>query len=732
MSIPATYIQTNFNGGEMSPTMMGRVDLQPYKEGASVMEGFFPMIQGPAMKLPGTIFVEHPAGECRLMEFVPFVTQAYMIEASALLFRFYTNDALIAGADVVHPWTLDQVRALDYQRSGDVLYLFHGDVKQHKLSRVAAEEFELADFDFQYGPFEEGNTDKTVTVTVTGTQTTTTIEASDPVFDPADVGGLFQIQALDFSDIRAWEPGVQNNHIGDKVRSEGKVYACVGLSSLVHRKTGTIPPTHTEGEEWDGLDGDKETTSGSNSGSLLWRYLYDRYGVVKITGYTSPTVVTGTVTRRLADSVESVATWRWAFGAFSDKNGYPTAAAIWNDRLVLAKGAVLYGSVVGDYENHRARDDTGQLTADMAFRVRLPDPNPIAWLRADKALLIGAADAEYAATRIQGSAIPQILRQSKYGSGAVRPVEAASRLLFVQRAGLKLRELVYSFQTDRYEAPDLTVMADHIGWPGIVDVAYQQEPHSLVWAQRGDGTLALMVYSPTQSVKGWARRPLGGDGVVEALRTMPNPEGEADQLWLSVNRDGVRTIERLAPFWQPGDDIETAYFVDCGLLFEVGAPATSFPAAVPHLAGKICKVLVDGSPHADVMVDGSGGFVLTRTASSSIAIGLGYSARLKTLRPEYPDNLGSWQGRTKRVPRFTARLLDTLGLSVAVSGGDARALEFRTTSSPMDEPVPLFTGDKTVPGVGRDDLDAQVEYLSDQPLPAIIVAHISQMTAAPL
>lgn len=736
MAKPPSLIGTSFNAGEIGPRMYGRVDQEAYRDGLAICENFVPMIQGPVLKAPGTIFVEHPKAQCRLIEFVPFVTQAYMIEASLDTFRFYTGGFRLETSpgvayEVAHPYTLAEIQALDYQRSGDVTYLLHPAIQQAKLSRTGAQTFTYAQFDFMNGPFDDGNSDQTITVEVSGTTGSgITVTSNTAIFLAGHVGGLFQIEALDFSVIEAWEPGYGEITIGMHIRSDGKVYQCTDRDGGTgHFRTGTIQPTHTEGEEWDGMSGNLTTVGGDAGGSCKWLYLYDRFGVVKITGYTSPTVVTADVTRRLCETLTTVPSWRWSYGAFSDAEGWPSSAAIWDDRLVLAKDSQLFGSVIGDYENFAERDDSGELTPDMSFRVRLPDPNPIQWIRADKDLLIGAADAEYAATVIQNSSIPQINRQSKYGSGAVRPVEASSRLLFVQRAGKKIREMAYSFQTDRYEAPDLTVIADHMGAPGFLELAFQQEPNSLVWERRGDGTLALTVYSPTQAVRGWARRILGGAGFVEAIATMPNPAGDADEVWLSVLRGSVRAIERMSPFWETGDDQETAFFVDCGASYALDVPATVF-TGIPHLAGIACKVLADGAPHPDVTVAMDGSFTLA-SAASNVAIGYGYDATLKTLRPEINDSNGTAQGRMKRIPWLTLRVLETLGISVTVQGGDQTPVELRGPTDLMDQAVPLFTGDIRLDCIGEFDRDGYVEIVSDQPLPACILAIIPAIAMSP-
>jgi hypothetical protein len=92
----------------------------------------------------------------------------------------------------------------------------------------------------------------------------------------------------------------------------------------------------------------------------------------------------------------------------------------------------------------------------------------------------------------------------------VQPVQVGSTVLFLQRASRKIRELVYNFNTDSYVAPDLTILAEHITEGGITELAYQQEPDSIVWAIRSDGVLLGMTYRREEEVVGWHRHIIGG------------------------------------------------------------------------------------------------------------------------------------------------------------------------------------------------------------------------------
>jgi hypothetical protein len=111
-------------------------------------------------------------------------------------------------------------------------------------------------------------------------------------------------------------------------------------------------------------------------------------------------------------------------------------------------------------------------------------------------LLLGTDTDEYTVERVQvqtgtpGPPVFDIKLQSSNGSAAGKPIQADGRMLFLQRAGRKLREFGYAIQNDRYLAPDMTRLADHIGAPGFVELAWQAEPERFAWVVRDDGTLA--------------------------------------------------------------------------------------------------------------------------------------------------------------------------------------------------------------------------------------------------
>lgn len=745
----ASPIQTSFNAGELGRRLEGRTDLAAYGSGAAEMLNVVPLVQGPALKRSGTRLVALAKSQTTAGWLIPFtasVTQGYVIEASNFAFRFYTNDGRveIAGVPVTvtTPYATADLAGLDWHQSNDVLYLTDGLRSPRKLSRTAADAFNLAVLPLKDGPFADLNSDESVTVYASAGTGSVTLTASSSIFTAGHVGALFYLEVGDFRDIPAWEPGVSVT-VGALRRSDGNVYKAIALPAAGGR-TGSVAPIHTSGRERDGMASGTDVNA-KDAGGVLWEYQYGRFGIATITAQAG-TTATATVTTTLPDNVvgSGNASWRWAFGAFSDAAGWPSCVTIWNERLIYAQVNGLYASVVGDYANFAARNDAGELTADQALQYKLPTSDAIQWLAGDRQLLAGTAAKEYAL----GAVNPQLAVsqtnvnapvQSFHGSSKVRPVQAGKATLFVQRAGKKLREAGYDLQADRYTAPDLTTRHPAIGRPRIVQLAFQQEPQPIVWALRADGVLLSFTYSDEQEVRGWSRHVLGGvsdaagtPAAVESIAVIPSPDGGEDDLWLLVRRwvNGapLRTVERMESFWEEGDAVADGFFIDCGLSYS-GAPVTTL-SGLSHLAGETVKLLVDGATHPDLTVSGGGTVTLANgVAGSKIHVGLGFTARLTTMRLEAGSRSGTGQGKIKRITNSIVRVLETLGLYAGPAGGRLDAQSRRRPSDPMDSAPPAFSGDIKVQMSGGWDRDAQSTYESRDPLPMCILAAIPDVQA---
>ncbi len=727
-------IINSFNGGELSARMMGRTDTAVYQIALETCENFALTVEGPMVKRPGFEYIcaADPTSTW-LGSFKFNLTQHYVLEWGETKLRFFTNGARIETApdvayEVTTPYAAADAPAISFDQSFDRLYLAHADYRSPAaLKRTAATTFAHEDLTLRNGPFADQNSDQTITVSPDALTGAVTLTASDPIFAAGQVGSPFYIEALDFSNVKAWEAGMKGIIAGEQVRSDGKIYEAI--SGTV---TGSVQPIHEEGDAWDG-QGKQDELNSKGAYGVQWRYVSDSYGIVDITGFTSTTVVTGTVSRTLPGSLLTVPSWRWAHSLISDAAGWPGLVKIWKGRMMLVKDFWGIGSVSGDYGggqvNFASKTSSGLIAADLAFRRSLATPDAPHWIAGDTKLLLGTPSLELALGPVNSQAVLagdniEAVPQSFHGSQPVAPAQIGTSTLFVQRGGRKIRESGFDFARDRYVSNNIAVWARHIIRPGALQFAWQQEPEELLYVVRGDGQLAVHPHSPEQEIKGFSRFIPGGGGQVLSAVCIASEDGQADELWALIERGGVKRICRQARWREDGDPVEDAFFVDEGMTIAATSGQTHFTGA-DHLAGEDVAILANGTPVEGVTVAMDGSFDIPATSAPAHAftlhVGLPYTARAVLLRPEVKIDGQTSQGVRQRLVKMGLRLLETIGMRVGPKDGKLDNLLERSTAVPMGAPTPLFTGDPNRSVSGNWGRDGQAEFVSDAPLPATII-----------
>jgi hypothetical protein len=745
----AAAIQTSYNGGEMSARMEGRVDQEIYQISVAEMFNFVPSVEGPAIKRPGFRYVYPATGSATwLSEFIFSRTQAYAIEWAEAQLRFFTNGGVVEVSPgspftLVVPYTAAEAPVVWQQQSYDRLYLAHAAHPPAALLRTSAITFTHSSLELVSGPFADVNNDEGIKVSVTGTLTVgggAVVTANQPIFLPGHVGSPIQVEAQDFSNVAAWEPQMKVTG-GMFRRSEGKVYLAEPGGQA---RTGTIQPVHTRGTEWDGNNSGDDINAKGPYG-VQWTYQHDRFGIGTITSIGGGgTTANVTVTRAFPFSLTTVPSFRWSLPAFSAATGWPKIVLLAFGRLIFFSDFEIIGSVVADYGGGRvnmaAYNEAGIPTTDMGFRRRLDISNPVLWAKVDRtAILVGTADGEYVIGKTNAGEIfsgtnMECVPQSHFGGSPVKPAQTGTSTIFVQKNGRKLREANYSFQSDRYEAPNIAIWQRHILKSGTRQLTFQQEPEEMLWAVRMDGLMALHPHIPEQEVKGFARAQHGG-GLVRSAVAVPGGMGETDDLWILVEApSGARSIEMQAPWWEEGETgLEDAFFVDSGAT--VVAPSSKVITGATWLANRQVAVLADGGVLPLQTVQSTGTLDLTAALAGlpvphKVTFGMPYQARLRWLRPEMKAPGGNTiQGKRKRLAAIVLRLLETVGVKLDPGTGRQELLINRSASGAMDTPVPPFTGDTTSRAVGGGwEREGQATIISDDPLPCSIVAHMPTLT----
>lgn len=750
----AAPIQNNMNAGEISPLLEGRVDLKPYVNGLKRCENFVPLAQGPITRRPGTMYVAPPkfsAKAARLQRFEYSTVQAYIIEIGDLYFRFFRNEGRLESppgtpVEVVSPYPEAEVFNVRACQSADTLYLTHKSYLQRKLIRNSSISWTLSAINFSDGPYLPTNTTTTY-LTLSAGSGSVTVTASAATFVSTDVGRLIRYQ--DSANNWTWlkiTAYSSATSVTATIMGANASLPTLTITGVTKANPAVVTYTGTQP-----ANGSFVLISGVGGMTQLNGNVYVVAGATSTTFQLQATDSTGFTTYTSGGTAASVAK-NWRLGVWSDTTGYPTCATFFGDRLYYG-GCPSFpdridGSVVSDYDNFAPSNAAGVVADNNAvsFTLNSNTVNAVYWM-ADNAqgLLIGTAGAEWVVTpSTLGEAItPTNISakvQTRYGSRFVEPVLTGKTVLFLQRAGRKIREYIYNWEDQGFNAPDVSILSEHITVGGVTQMAYQSEPQSIAYMTRGDGTLLSLTYEKAQEVYGWARQILGGDinqpifskGSVtnplhskcESVACVPASSGGSDEVWLLVSRTlngtAVKSIEYITPFYIDADDTGERFFVDMGAIYN-GAPATVISGLSWFPDGTTLTVLADGATHPNVIVSG-GSITLTRTASI-VHVGLGYNSDLWTQRINAGAANGTSQGKIKRIHKVVFRFFQTLGLKFGPEDDSLDTYTFRRTSDPMGAPPPYLDDDtKDILWNGGYEKTGRIFIRQDQPLPMTLLA----------
>lgn len=727
-----------FNAGELSPLLLGRQDLARYANGCRELLNQIPMVQGPARRRGGTRFVNAVKDSTLRTWIARFEfsrTQAYILEFSPGWIRFYTSRARLLSSGVAYEvstgYTADDLTNADgafglrMVQSGDVLYIACAGKPPQTLSRLGATNWVLAPFVTRFGPLQDQNSVKTMKLYASARTGNVTVTSSGDLFTGAMVGHLLRLDIENIT-IPPWEPNKAYT-LNQLVRSDGKTYKALNGDGT--RVSGTKTPIHEEGTAFDGSG--QTTDEVPKDIGINWEYQDPGYGVGRITAYTNPTTITVAVQgdapypQGVVGSGNS--TNAWQLGAWGPATEYPAHVAFWNGRLVWAGRRRVWASVPREFDNY-GRDIVGQVRNDAGLNLPIesPEANAITWMHATDVLLLGTEGSEFVIrkgteTDPLGPANVRSYEKSTYGSRAVRPVRVAQGVCLVQKSGRRVRELRYDNESGQYEAPDLTVLARRLPKDGVIDWAWQQEPDRILWIVCGDGSLRGLTLDREQDVIGWHRHET--QGFVEAVQTIPAPDGSRDDVWLIVRRTlngaTVRCIEYLDRGHEEGDAQADAFFVDCGLTYS-GA-AASLIGGLDHLVGMEVDILADGGTHPRRTVDAQGRITLTAPATKA-HVGLPFRSLLSPMPIEAGAARGTAQGKTKRIPFVNVRVHESLGMKIGPSADRAKRTKTRQTGVIPSVAPALFTGDVPIDFEGDWGEDAPLYLVQDEPLPMTVLA----------
>lgn len=598
-----TLAQRSFSGGELAPSLYARTDTSKYLTGLRTMRNFLLMRHGGGASRPGTSFVGEVSDSTkrvRLIEFVFNSDQTYVLEFGNLYMRVIRNGAQVTlTAQNITNISNAATAVLTYSgadtyANGDEVYI--SGVLGAMAPFVNNRNFKVANVNAGANTFELNYMNGTAvnssafgaygsagTIAEVYTISTPYVEADlqdlnfvqsadvitivHPNYDPRELTRTahtsWTLATITFAPSISAPTGVINSGAAGSV-TEWVVTAVATETfeeSLQSSSTGTSA-TPSSGSpitvSWNVVAGAQEYN--------VYKKLNGVYGFIGVaggltfvdTGYTPDTSDTPPITRN----------------PFSGAGNFPSCVSLVQQRRLFANTdnnpETVYLSKSGQFTNFTIssplqEDDaiTFTMSGRQVNEVRnvIELGRPVVLTESGEWAVEGDASGVITPTAIN-------LKQHGYnGSTSLRPLVVGGNALHVQARGAIVRDLGFDFQADGYRGNDLTIFSAHLfdGYE-LTDWAYQQIPHSIVWAVRSDGKLLGLTYIREQQLFGWHRHDM--DGIIENVCVIP--EDTEDALYLVVKRtiNGAtkRYIERMRS--RRIDDILDFIGMDCALTYD--------------------------------------------------------------------------------------------------------------------------------------------------------------------
>lgn len=621
------------------------------------------------------------------LSFIP-AGDFYIQFESAAMFPVIVESVSVESGGVLElstPWTESDLESVQVAQSADVLFVACSGVQQRRIERRNNGSWSVVKYYSNDGPYNVMNVSPT-TLTPSARTGLITLTASASLFRAGHVGALFRLTssgqtvASTINGESQFTGYVKVTGIDDS----RKLTVSIANADAATPWSGTVtlqrsvsePGAWTDVKTWtgitsetydDGLDnntiyyrigvaaGDWATGSGSvlvqieySGGSLT--------GAVRLTAVNSKTSAIGIV---LSDLGGTSATAEWYEGAFSEKNGFPGAVAIFEGRLWWAGGDRIYGSYSDAYDSFDDGNNTEEKVSGDAsginYSIGSGPVDKVNWLLPVLRLIAGTQGCE---ASIQSSSYGEVVTPDNFhikypstrGSTHAGAVVLDNRGIFIHRSGRRVYELNYTSDYYDYASTDLTDLWPECGNSPVTRIAAQRLPDDRIHCIRENGTVAVLVRDPAEDLKAWV--VVETDGTVEDVVTLPGDE--EDRVYYVVNRNGIRCLERWA---KESECVGGSLNKQADSFTASVGSSISTLSGLSHIEGKTVVVWADGKDIGTRMV--SGGAIVLGASYSNVIAGLGYTAKYKSSKLAYAAGMGTALAQRKRVDHLALIMRNT-------------------------------------------------------------------------
>jgi hypothetical protein len=751
-------ITLSFNGGEVTPYIAYLTNFVKHASSCLRMENFLPMPFGGFRKRPGTLWLSTVPANTRIEVFT-------FSDGLANVIAFHPAGIIIFDVDGTQIATISKTITdpfrLQFSQINDIIDIVSPNFPPCRISSDGVS-WTLADIIFKYPPLLDENTNPAHTLSVPGSGTIApaasfTLTSSLALFTAGHIGATFKIARKRPANDYERTLAAINATTSPPIEVTGIAYFSTSSTSGGWTGSFTVQKSN-DGTTWTDervftAADDRNvpvTEIDTGSGFSFLRIKYNGTtatasrgilavaspfvsGLCQITAVTNGTTATATATTRLP----VVTSEYWTEGAFSSRQGFPLAIALHDRRRFFAgttrKPMSLWASAADDFDNFQQGTE-----ADQSFYRTLAATrqSPIRWLASQRRLFVGTEEGEWVVGADSDTLIsPEsfLAREyTRFGSSTVPAIPVNDSIYFIERQGLRLRELAYVLERESYDAADLTRLAEHVAVSGIQQMAFQYSREPFLWSITGDGTLLAFAYNRREDIAAWSRHTTLA-GKFTSVAVLRN-DSDDDDVFLIARRipaDGTEEdaeyhLEKFSPSqqrYQETGNFDEIHHVDSGI--HTATTGAENELTLPdHLEGSFVSVLSNGVSYVRYVLANT--IALPEDSAHSHA-GLPITSTLSTLPLDVASETGTSHSRRKRAQELKLNVYQSFGGSYTYDG-DTNIIDYTNTLDNTDSAPALRTGwiPATLPPAHMEDLTFSIVHT--EPYPFLCRASILSWT----
>lgn len=725
---------TNFQYGEVSPSLYSRTDTPVYNNSAQRVENFSLRAEGGVIKRAGLEYIytypditynTEKVQQSRLMPFVFSDDERYIISVEHQKVRIFQIDPTTGAVSYLQTLTQDQngntlkftdtyLHQYTYAQAGDVLFVCHQTFAPQQIVRTSLTTFQVETFIFDqkfdgtkiYQPYYNFQKSGVTLNPSASTGNGVTLVTSAPYFDTSGghVGTTLRYHESEIVITSVTNSTTAVGNILDELVTHLDVNSFRTTDGLADVEVTMVSHGHSVG--------DAITISHAGAvGGISANQLNGSRTVVDVIDEDHFVFVAGANANASEDGggspkiITHAPTTDWYEQSFSALRGYPAAITFHQNRLCFAGTIAQPDTIWMSKSNYYYNFDVGYANDNDSIQVTasIGEINQIRHLVSNRDLQVFSASSELYIPAYQNQPITptnvQVRRQTPFGCDYVRPQSLDGATLFVQKGGSIVREYIYTNSEEAYVAQPISAISSHlIKTPVEMNTLYGalERAESYMFLLNVDGTIAVFNSNRGEQRAGWTE--FTSQGLFHSTISID------DRVFANVIFDlgGGNTKMVLCEF-------NAQKNLDCSGLF--GGTAGVFDVSQVFSDGAVVDVIAGNNHVGQFTV--SGGEIDVSSVDPTLTtaeIGFRFNVTLRT----NPIDAQLGNGPITGIPRGVASVFLDLNntLSCSVNGNN---LVIRQVTDDLSQQLSPFTGKKEFRVLGYSR-DPQVTISQSSPL----------------